>query len=455
MTLVNSSSLLRKAFHIALFILSFATIFGASVIAQPPADERAPVLLWEQSRERRREYVEYLKERSAADPGNRRLLLDLARGYYSMAMEQDVAAIAEAEKLFNRILADEPQNATALAYRGALLGFRLGFGLTPQDQMYALMRESSANLDRAVALAPDDIEIRGIRGYVSIFTPSFAGRNQFAVEDFAHIIRLLERQPSTERRRAELHLTLGDAYRKAGDNENARRSWLRAIELAPGASAAGAAESRLRVVAEQSAGSDFKEIVAFFGFTIGAAIFAILSFLLLRDLKRARRRRAGIRAALFVSLAAFAWNGLNLLSVIFNALGERALGGLRAWRQSEVALIAMLSPIPFGLIAAYRFYKATFMQTVNDEPGLIATACEMVKEAFAAEAARFIPATDEMARRLAPIFADNNSSVLPPSRINDDKLERELEAQRIELAVAIHSDAELAGLILVGLRAYG
>src|SRR5262249_8219627 len=59
--------------------------------------------------------------------------------------------------------------------------------------------------------------------------------------------------------------------------------------------------------------------------------------------------------------AALAWNGLNLLSVIFNALGEHTLAGWRVWRENEIALVAALSPIPFGLIAAYRFYKATFM----------------------------------------------------------------------------------------------
>src|SRR5262245_6370267 len=155
-----------KARAVLLLVISiFAPAFGAPAVAQSPADERAPVLLWEQSRERQREYVEYLKKRSAADPDNRRLRLDLARGYYSLATEHDVAAIAEAEKLFDRILADEPENMTALAYRGALLGFKLGFNLTPHDQMYAVMRESSANLDRAVALAPDDIEVRSIRGY--------------------------------------------------------------------------------------------------------------------------------------------------------------------------------------------------------------------------------------------------------------------------------------------------
>jgi signal transduction histidine kinase len=533
-----------KAHAVLLLVISiFSPVFGVSAVAQPPADDRAPMLLWERLRERQREYVEYLKERSAADPDNRGLRLDLARGYYSLALEHDVAAIAEAEKLFDRILADEPDNAMALAYSGALIGFKLGFNLTPHDQMYALMRKSSANLDRAATLAPDDIEIRYIRGYASLYTPSFAGRDQFAVEDFAHAIRLLERQPNTERQRAELHLTLGDAHRKTGDDENARVSWLRVIELSPGGSTSIAAESRLRYIAEQSASSnpDFKEIVAFFGFAIGAAIFAILSFLLLRDLKSARRKRAGIWAALLISLAAGAWNGLNLFSVIFNALGEPSLGGLLALRRSEIALIAMLSPIPFGLIAAYRSYKATFMdialkrgaalialfalsaiysklvalpaslalvrvsndtlrwafyttvwlwiyalypplrdriyklvdyhlfkrrdyspdsfnerlQAAPDEPGLIATTCEAVKEAFAAESARFIPPNDELAKRLAPIFAERNTSVLTPSRINDVDLEGELAAQDAELAMAVHSGAELAGLILVGPRAYG
>lgn len=343
---------------IAVFVLSFAPVFGVSAIAQTPSDERVPMGMWERSRDSQREYVEYLKKRSSTDPNNRQLQLDLARGYYALALEYDVAAIAEADKLFERFLADDPANATALAYRGALLGLKMGLNMVAQDQFYGVMRQSSANLDRAVALAPDDLEIRNIRGYASLYTPSFAGRDQFAVEDFSHIIRLLERQPNTERQRAELHLTLGDAYRKAGDNEKAHLSWRRVGELSPGTSAAIAAESRLRYVAEQTSSSNlnFKEAVAFFGFLIGAAIFAILSVLLLRDLKRARQRRSGIWAALFVALAAFVWNGLNLLAVIFSALGEPSLAEWRLWRQSEIALIVMLSPIPFGLIAAYRFY---------------------------------------------------------------------------------------------------
>src|SRR5262249_26068275 len=315
-----------------------------------------------QSRERQRDYVEYLKKQAAADPNNRQLRLDLARGYYALALGYDTAAISEAEKLFDQILAAHPENATALAYRGSLLGLKLGFNLVPLDHALAVAQQSNANLDRAVALTPDDLEVRNVRGYASFYTPSFLGRDQIAIEDFTHIIQLLERQPGTEHRRAELHLILGDAYHKAGEDNEARQSWRRVIELSPGASAAGAAESNLRHAPEQSASTpNYKEVVAFFGFAIGAAIFAILSVLLLRDVRRARQRRAGMWTALLISLAALAWNGLNLLSVIFNALGEQTLSGLRTWRQNEIALVVALSPIPFGLIAAYRFYKATFM----------------------------------------------------------------------------------------------
>ncbi len=512
--------------------------------------------LLEQSRERQRDYVEYLKKQVAADPNNRRLRLDLGRGYYALALGYDATAIEEAEKLFDQILDAEPENATALVYRGSLLGLKLGFRLVPLDRSLAALQQSNADMDRAVALAPDDMEVRSVRGYSSFYTPSFVGRDQIAVEDFSHIIQLLERQPGAEIQRAEFHLALGDAYHKTGEDDKARQNWRRVMGLAPGASAAITAESKLRGVAGQSSsGPNYKEIVAFFGFAIGAAIFAILSVLLLRDVRRARRRRAGMWAALLVTLAALAWNGLNLSSVIFNALGEHnmawlsrlanlaKLNGWRMWRESEIALIVALSPIPFGLIAAYRFYKATFMdialkrgaallvlfalaavygrlvalpaslalgrvsndtlrwvfyttvwlwlyafyppmrdriyrlvdrrlfkrrdysrlldwfgerlQKANDETALIATACDAAREAFAAESARFVPSTDDLAKRLAPIFAERRSSVLLPSQVNDDKLERELAGRGVELALAIRAGAEPVGLIFVGPRAYG
>src|SRR5262245_420270 len=243
-------------------LLAFAGLWNVA-IAQSPADGRSPMALLEQSRERQRDYVEYLKKQAAADPNNRRLRLDLGRVYYAPSSGYDAAAIAEAEELFDQILASEPENATALVYRGSLLGLKLGFHLVPPSQSAATLRQSNADLDRAVALAPDDLEVRSVRGYTSFHTPSFVGRDRIAVEDFSHIIPLLEREPGSELQRAEFHLALGDAYHKAGDDDKARQSWRRVMELSPGASAAIAAESKLREVAGQSSfGPNYKEVVA-------------------------------------------------------------------------------------------------------------------------------------------------------------------------------------------------
>ncbi|HEY9430645.1 MAG TPA: hypothetical protein VI260_04070, partial [Blastocatellia bacterium] len=147
-------------------LLAFASVWSAA-IAQSLADGRSPMTVFEQSRERQRDYIEYLKKQAAADPNNRRLRLDLGRGYYALALGDDVTAVTAAEELFDQILAAETENATALVYRGSLLGLKLGFRLVPPNQMAATLRQSNADMDRAVALAPDDQEIRSVRGYTS------------------------------------------------------------------------------------------------------------------------------------------------------------------------------------------------------------------------------------------------------------------------------------------------
>src|SRR5262249_60647332 len=94
-------------------LLAFASHWNVA-IAQSPADGRSPMALLEQSRERQRDYVEYLKKQAAADPNNRGLRLDLGRGYYALALGDDARGSAEAEEPVRQILAGRPENATAL-----------------------------------------------------------------------------------------------------------------------------------------------------------------------------------------------------------------------------------------------------------------------------------------------------------------------------------------------------
>ena len=342
---------------------------GGSALAQRDFEGSGPYSIWEQSRRVQRDYIERLKEKLAADPNNLALQLDLGRAYHWLALERDEAAMIEAEKLFAQILTREPANPAALAYHGSLLGLKIGFDRVSEKQIGTVAAQSTMEMDRAVALAPDSIEIRQIRGYASFHTPSIAGRDRFAIEDFTRVIRLLEQWPRTEPRRAEVHLILGDAYRKMGDTDQARAQWERVSQLLPNSSLALAAEARRRSNEhdDEAAALNVKKLTAFFGFLIGASIFALLTLLVSRDLIRLRRRRRGMVASLVVALAALLWNGLNLTLVLCDIMGLELAAGWRqmlAWLQRDFYLILALSPIPFGLIIAYRFYKATFMDIV-------------------------------------------------------------------------------------------
>lgn len=530
------------ALRLSLFTFFTLLLLPPCAFAQPAPDSYSPPLARKQSREQLLNYIEYLKQQAAADPANRQLQLDLARNYYALAVDYDAGALTEAEKILDRLLAAEPTNAIALAYRGSLQGLKLGYSLVPQEQAYAVAQKNFSDLDRAVALAPDNEEVRRMRGYSTLYTPSIAGRDQLAVDDFSQLVRLLERQPDSAPQRAELLLTLGDAYNKMGEAAQARASWQRAAELQPNSSSATAAELRLQNLAQPATPSSFKlrAVAAFFGFLIGAVIFAILVVLLVRDLKAARQKRGGMWAALLVALLALGWNGLQFAAVVANALGAAWLAEWQRWRQSELALALALAPILLGLVAAYRFYKATFMDIVlkrglalltlfalsllygklieypasliylrvsnetlrgvffttlwlwlyaaypplrdqiyklvdrhlfkrrdysrlldwfaerwrgaNDEAWLLAAACAAVQEAFAAEAVRGVPAADELTKRLQPAL---RASVLLRQQLDDEKLEAELAAQHVELLLVIRQGAELAGVILVGRRAYG
>src|SRR5262249_30336645 len=97
----------------AIFII-FLILFLASIcsFAQQIPESRTPIAVWQQSRERVRDYIEYLKKRVEADPNNRDLQLDLARSYYQLAVEYDVAGVAEAEKILNQILEKAPSDPT-------------------------------------------------------------------------------------------------------------------------------------------------------------------------------------------------------------------------------------------------------------------------------------------------------------------------------------------------------
>jgi signal transduction histidine kinase len=355
-----------KGILLALFLLMACLV----TLAQEQFPGTGPLGVWQQSQQMQRDYIELLKKQAAADPNNLSLQLNLGRAYHWLALSHEEDALIEGEKTFKQILARKPDNAVALAYAGSLLGLKIGYHLIPEDQVVPTANQAGAALDRAVSLAPDSIEVRMARGYTSFYTPSIAGRDALAIEDFTRVIELFKQIPVAEARRAEVLLILGDAYRKMGEMDSARAQWERARALTPASSLALVAESRLRQFEnrEETAAVDFKRLAALAGFLIGVLIYTALAALVTRDLTG--RRRRGTAEALVVALIALGWNGLNLVVAVAAALNSTPplrVWRLADWQQDYLTLLLALAPIPLGLVIVYRFYEAQRKHAIAEE----------------------------------------------------------------------------------------
>jgi signal transduction histidine kinase len=529
------------AIYLPSLFLCFCVFCGESTtLAQSQFPGAEPLYVWQQSQRLQRDYIEALKKQSATEPGNLSLQLNLGRAYHWLALSRGEGALIEGERLFKDILARDPDNAVALAYYGSLLGLKIGDRLVPENQIGTVAMQSSAALDRAVALAPDSLEVRQARGYASLYTPSIAGRDGLAIEDFAHVIELLKRIPGSEERQSEVHLVLGDAYRKMGEMEEARAQWKRARALQPAASIALAAEARLQQPGENDTAIDIKRLTAVAGFLIGVMIYGALAALVLRDLVRLRQRSLGMLASLIVALVALCWNGTNLVAAVSAAIDLNAPGLLAHWQQHY--LILLLAPIPVGLAVIYRFHKATFMdlalkrgtallaalslslvyahlmsglmrwitlrfsgdtlrwvffagmwlwiyalypplrgviyrlfdrhlfkrrgqvqlldrfnaqlRRATDERSLLTTMAVEFQTAFAAAPVKYATMAESVTTRLASLLDKRKADLLLREQIADAELEAELAAERVELALAVRPNDRLAGMFLIGPRAY-
>src|SRR6185369_10878283 len=145
-----------KQFALCILLLCAATI----TFAQSKDDRAARRSIWDKSGQSLGGSIEKLQQLLAADPDNVSLQLELGRAYYAIAVKSRGASYADAQRAFEKILERDPKNAVALAYHGSALGLQIGNNLVPENQIAGTALKAIDELDRAVALAPDSIEVR-------------------------------------------------------------------------------------------------------------------------------------------------------------------------------------------------------------------------------------------------------------------------------------------------------
>jgi hypothetical protein len=162
-------------------------------------------------------------------------LTELGLVYHNLGLE-DETYLLRADEVLDRALFLDPDNAQTLAWRGsnrvALAIFRLG----PAERL-RLVAEGLEELDRAVAMTPDDPVVRLARVDVCLGLPRFFNRLDVAAEDADRLVELLATRPAEAGPLAPLiHQRAGDAYALRQRWEEAQCQWQAAREWFPEAS---------------------------------------------------------------------------------------------------------------------------------------------------------------------------------------------------------------------------
>lgn len=184
-------------------------------------------------RERRAELEPYV----AAPPGSvdGAALTELGLVLHDQGLYER-AELAHARSVLQRALALDPGNAQAIAWYGASLTAEAIYDHPPLKRM-GFIADGLAQMDRAVALAPDDPIARLVRLNVCLGLPPFARRQKSVRDDVVHLLELARTHP----REVDPILPLvyqraGDAFERLGDREQARRYWQAALLEVPDAS---------------------------------------------------------------------------------------------------------------------------------------------------------------------------------------------------------------------------
>jgi hypothetical protein len=162
--------------------------------------------------------------------------------------------VSTAEETFTRVLADDPANAVALAHRGevkmiraTMLAARAQFG--PANEA---MQSATADLDRAVSLAPDSLDVRLARGLAYSPFPPYYHKSSETRDDLEAATRHQGFAALPIAQKARAFQLLGIAYNNLAEGTKAAAAFRAAIDA--DATSTAAQDAKTRLAALEAAG---------------------------------------------------------------------------------------------------------------------------------------------------------------------------------------------------------
>ena len=152
-----------------------------------------------------------LKEQYKKEPNSFDVLLELGKAYY------DIGNYEEAAKVLRKAVTIDQSNSEAYKLLAFSLNEINSVGYDPRiyldtDFRTDLAFEAADALDKAVVLAPEDVELRFTRGVSSIQMPFFVNKMEQGIED----LKIVSESDVPDEMKAEALYWLGYAYQKMG-----------------------------------------------------------------------------------------------------------------------------------------------------------------------------------------------------------------------------------------------
>ena len=175
-----------------------------------------------------------LKAGLANDPTNTALIFKLADFCYDEGARDNAKAVELADKYFQQLLALEPQNALALVLLGSTQTMKARDAFWPQTRL-DLVRKGNRTMDAAVALAPQNSDVRLVRALNNFHMPKFLGREEIVRADFAWLWEqvISPSQRSKDQLKQEVALYYGKLLWKQKKPAQAREVWSRGVRFNP------------------------------------------------------------------------------------------------------------------------------------------------------------------------------------------------------------------------------
>ncbi len=203
--------------------------------------------------------IDLLKKKIDGDPNNISLQIELSRAFMDNEKNE------KAQEVLENVIQKDSTNIAAYKLVMEAVGKIAEKGYdeniyTDTSYRTKLAFKVSELAERAVAIAPDDLELRLIRGNIDVSMPFFVGKLEQGIEDLNFIIH----SKADQEIKAEATYWLGVAYQK-----KAITNWIKVISKYPGTNASQLAFQSMRPSVEHFDASAYEKPFLAIDFIMG------------------------------------------------------------------------------------------------------------------------------------------------------------------------------------------